>query len=85
MIDWSPDACLALLICAPGTIATPPDGEYVHRDPEAYRTAESFLLAAKKRLGLALCTSILIEAQCMFFTVSGIDHSTCHSMLATLG
>src|SRR5690242_13646346 len=30
-IDWSPDACLALLICALGTIATPLDGGYVHR------------------------------------------------------
>ncbi|KAJ4360966.1 Zcf27p [Didymosphaeria variabile] len=66
-IDWSPDACLALLVCALGTIATPLDGDYVHRDSEAYRTAESFFLAAKKRLGLVLGTSTLIEAQCMFF------------------
>ncbi|KAL1600757.1 Zcf27p [Paraconiothyrium brasiliense] len=66
-IDWSPDACLALLVCALGTIATPLDGGYVHRDSEAYRTAESFFLAAKKRLGLVLGTSSLIEAQCMFF------------------
>lgn len=69
-IDWSPDACLALLVCALGTIATPLGGGYVHRDSEAYRTAESFFLAAKKRLGLVLGTSSLIEAQCMFFAVS---------------
>ncbi|KAJ8117778.1 hypothetical protein OPT61_g1106 [Boeremia exigua] len=66
-VDWSPDACLALLVCALGTISTSLDGGYVHRDSEAYRTAESFFLAAKKRLGLILGTSSLIEAQCMFF------------------
>ncbi|KAH6618790.1 hypothetical protein C7974DRAFT_441275 [Boeremia exigua] len=66
-IDWSPDACLALLVCALGTIATPLDGGYIRSDSEAYRTAESFFLAAKKRLGLILGTSSLVEAQCMFF------------------
>ena len=74
-IDWSPDACLALLVCALGTIATTLDGGYVHCGSEAYRTAESFFLAAKKRLGLVLGTSSLIEAQCMFFAVSGIEHA----------
>lgn len=71
-IDWSPDACLSLLICALGTIATPLDGGYVHRDSETYINAESFFLAAKKRLGLVLGTSSLIEAQCMFLAVSGV-------------
>ncbi|KAJ5031392.1 hypothetical protein J3E73DRAFT_428551 [Bipolaris maydis] len=65
-IDWSPDACLSLLICALGTIATPLDGGYVHHDSDAYMNAESFFLAAKKRLGLILGTSSIIEAQCMF-------------------
>lgn len=69
-IDWSPDACLALLICALGIIATPLNSGYVRRGSEEYRTAESFFLAAKKRLGLVLGTSSLIEAQCMFFAVS---------------
>lgn len=81
-IDWSPDACLALLICALGTIATPFDGDYVHRDSEAYRTAESFFLAAKKRLGLILGTSSLIEAQCMFFAVSFISSIRSRSILS---
>lgn len=71
-IDWSPDACLALLVCALGTIASSLAGGYVRRDSEAYRTAESFFLAAKKRLGLVFGTSTLVEAQCMFFAVSAI-------------
>jgi hypothetical protein len=66
-IDWSPDACLTLLVCALGTIATPLLGcEYLGRDTDPYRTAESFFLAAKKRLGMLLGASSLIEAQCMF-------------------
>ncbi len=69
-VDWSPEACLALLICALGTISTSLDGGCVLRDSEAYRTAEPFFVAAKKRLGLILGTSGLIEAQCMFFAVS---------------
>lgn len=69
-IDWSAEACLSLLICALGTLATPLDGGYVQRGSEAYLTAESFFLAARKRLGLILGTSNLIEAQCMFLAVS---------------
>jgi hypothetical protein len=66
-IDWSPEACLTLLVCALGTIATPFLGcRYISRDSDAYRIAESFFLAAKKRLGMLLGTSSLIEAQCMF-------------------
>ncbi|KAF2240666.1 C6 zinc finger domain-containing protein, partial [Trematosphaeria pertusa] len=66
-IDWSPEACLTLLVCALGTIATPLLGcSYVVRDSDTYRTAESFFLASKKRLGMLLGSSSLIEAQCMF-------------------
>ncbi|PVH93544.1 hypothetical protein DM02DRAFT_646404 [Periconia macrospinosa] len=65
-IDWSPDACLALLVCALGTIATPLHNEYISRESDAYRTAGSFFLAAKKRLGILLAESSLQEAQCLF-------------------
>lgn len=65
-IDWTADACLALLVCALGTIATPLDSQYHGRESEAYRTAESFFFAAKKRLGMVLAESSLLEAQCLF-------------------
>lgn len=65
-IDWSPDACLALLVCALGTIATPLNEEYITRESDAYRTAESFFLAAKKRLGMLIAESSIREAQCLF-------------------
>lgn len=74
-IDWSPEACLALLVCALGTIATPFLGcHHISRDSDAYRVANSLFLAAKKRLGMLLGTSSLIEAQCMF--LSGV-YSMC--------
>jgi hypothetical protein len=74
-IDWSPEACLTLLVCALGTIATPLSGcAYIVRDSDPYRTAESFFLAAKKRLCMLLGTSSLLEAQCMF--LAGI-HAMC--------
>jgi hypothetical protein len=75
-IDWSPEACLALLVCALGTIATPfNNGQYFSRSSDAYCTAESFFLAAKKRLGMLLGTSSLIEAQCMF--LAGVYSMCC--------
>ncbi|KAH5037247.1 hypothetical protein HBI75_079340 [Parastagonospora nodorum] len=65
-LDWSPEACLTLLIFALGTIATPfSDCGYVGRDSDMYRTAESFFWAARRRLGMLLGSSSLIEAQCM--------------------
>jgi len=65
-LDWSPEACLTLLICALGAIATPfSDCGYVGRNSDTYRIAESFYLAARRRLGMLLGSSSLIEAQCM--------------------
>jgi hypothetical protein len=75
-IDWSPEACLALLVCALGTIATPfNNDQYFSRGSEPYCTAESFFLAAKKRMGMLLGTSSLIEAQCMF--LAGVYSMCC--------
>lgn len=66
-MDWSAESCRALLVCALGTIATPfLHGNFITRDSDVYKTGESFFLAAKKRLGLVLGTSSLIEAQCVF-------------------
>ncbi|KAJ9665835.1 Zcf27p [Coniosporium apollinis] len=66
-IDWSPESCIALLVCALGAIATPFDSsEVVTQDSEAYATAKSFYSAAQKRLGVVLGTSGVLEAQCLF-------------------
>ncbi|KAJ9641571.1 Zcf27p [Coniosporium tulheliwenetii] len=66
-VDWSPESCIALLVCALGAIATPFDSsEVVTQDSEAYATAKSFYSAAQKRLGVVLGTSGVLEAQCLF-------------------
>ncbi|KAI5456701.1 hypothetical protein BGZ63DRAFT_396019 [Mariannaea sp. PMI_226] len=73
-IGWDAVSCLVLLIYAHGTIAinfTKSSG----RDPElpadfrhspAFLKAESYFLAAQKRMGMLLCRSGVIDAQCFF-------------------
>lgn len=66
-VDWSPESCIALLVCALGAIATPFDSsQVVTQDSEAYATARSFYSAARKRIGVVLGTSGVLEAQCLF-------------------
>lgn len=66
--DWSTESCLALLICALGSIATPFD-ETSNTTPEssAYATSKSYFRAAERRLGNCLTKSGILEAQCLFF------------------
>ncbi|RHZ66734.1 transcription factor domain-containing protein [Aspergillus thermomutatus] len=69
-IDWSPDSCLALLVCALGTLATPfgEDQCQTHPGTEVYQTAQSLYAAARKRIGSILCSGGLREAQCLFLS-----------------
>ncbi|KAF7114223.1 hypothetical protein CNMCM5793_007801 [Aspergillus hiratsukae] len=69
-IDWSPDSCLGLLVCALGTLATPfgEDQCQTHPGTEVYRTARSLYAAAQKRVGSVLCSGGLREAQCLFLS-----------------
>lgn len=69
-IDWSPDSCLALLVCALGTLATPfgEDQGQTHQGTEVYRTARSLFAAAQKRIGAVFCSGGLREAQCLFLS-----------------
>lgn len=66
-IDWSPQSCLTLLICALGAISTP-FGESTATLPgtAAYATSQSYFQAAQKRLGSLVATSGVVEAQCLF-------------------
>ncbi|PKX88827.1 uncharacterized protein P174DRAFT_455452 [Aspergillus novofumigatus IBT 16806] len=69
-IDWSPDSCLALLVCALGTLTTP-FGEaqcQTHPGTEVYQTAQSLYTAAQKRIGSVFCSGGLREAQCLFLS-----------------
>jgi hypothetical protein len=64
---------LQLLIYALATISGPfpkvvlASSSSEFRRSEAFRRAEAYFLAAQKRMGPLLCSSGVIEAQCLFF------------------
>lgn len=66
-VDWSVRSCLALLVCALGSIATP-FGPSVETEfgAVAYSNAQGFFHAAQKRLGACLVNNGVVEAQCLF-------------------
>ncbi|OAQ76388.1 Zn(2)-C6 fungal-type DNA-binding domain-containingprotein [Purpureocillium lilacinum] len=68
-IDWSAASCLALLICALGSVATPfgPSPE-TRIGTQAYADAQAFFLAAQKRIGVLLVKEDIIGAQCLFLS-----------------
>ncbi|KAH6961966.1 hypothetical protein BKA56DRAFT_598147 [Ilyonectria sp. MPI-CAGE-AT-0026] len=70
-LGWDAESCLSLLIFALGTIAIPdaqPSSETssTFRESEQFQRAESFFLAAQRRMGPALCHSGIMEAQIFF-------------------
>lgn len=68
-VDWSPESCLSLLICALGSIATPfgPSHGTMPRT-SAYSSALSFFQAAQKRIGALLMSDNIIAPQCLFLS-----------------
>ncbi|KXJ88024.1 hypothetical protein Micbo1qcDRAFT_151535 [Microdochium bolleyi] len=66
-LDWSPDSCLALLVCALGSISTPfgPSPETMPGTP-TYAHAQAYFQAAQKRLGLLMASDDIVAPQCFF-------------------
>jgi hypothetical protein len=67
-LDWSPQSCLSLFICAVGAVATPfePGNYYLARDHPTNSQAFSYFLAAEKRLGPLIASYDITAAQCLF-------------------
>ncbi|KAJ5816220.1 hypothetical protein N7447_008453 [Penicillium robsamsonii] len=71
-IGWDAMSCLLLLIYANGSIATSfvRNGQGVSpslfRQSKEFLQGEAYFLAAQKRMGMLLCRSGVIEAQCFF-------------------
>ncbi|KIX00868.1 uncharacterized protein Z518_09933 [Rhinocladiella mackenziei CBS 650.93] len=70
-IGWDAQSCLLLLIYAHGSIVGPFDGGHQpdassFRQSFSFKQAESFFSAAQKRMGLLLCRTGVLEAQCFF-------------------
>jgi hypothetical protein len=70
-MGWDSQSCLLLLIYALGSIAAPYEKSSsamslnFHQSLE-FGQADSFFFAAQKRMGMLLCRSGVIEAQCFF-------------------
>ena len=66
-LDWRPQSCLVLLICALGATATPFGPSHdVAFGTDSYMLGEAYFKAAQKRLGPCLVDGGLLGAQCLF-------------------
>lgn len=71
-IGWDAQSCLLLLIYANGALVSaggpvsPSADASDSRQQTYFRRAESYFSAAQRRLGMLLCRSGVIEAQCFF-------------------
>ncbi|KAF7514852.1 hypothetical protein G7054_g14946 [Neopestalotiopsis clavispora] len=65
-IDWSSHSCLALLICALGSISGPFGEDSPSPGTPAYTRSLVYFTAAQKRLGPMLFSEDTFSAQCIF-------------------
>lgn len=73
-IGWDAVSCLTLLIYALGTVCTMFGRDYSgevalpsdFRQSAGFHEADAYFLAAQKRMGMLLCRSGVIDAQCFF-------------------
>ncbi|KAH8199178.1 hypothetical protein TruAng_006647 [Truncatella angustata] len=65
-IDWSPQSCLALLICALGSLSGPFGPDSPLPSTPAYSRSHAYFAAAERRLGPLLLSEDIISAQCLF-------------------
>ncbi|KAJ6104334.1 hypothetical protein N7523_010654 [Penicillium sp. IBT 18751x] len=72
-LGWDAKSCLLLLIYALASISGPyqkvrlASSSSESRRSAAFIRAEGYFFAAQKRMGLLLCSSGVVEAQCLFF------------------
>ena len=65
---WSADCCLALIVCALGSIASSFDPISGSSEPRMAAVAESYFNAARRRLGMFVGSGGILEAQCFFYS-----------------
>ncbi|KAH6662239.1 hypothetical protein B0J14DRAFT_662819 [Halenospora varia] len=70
-LGWNAQSCLLLLVYALGSISaphqnSPSESSSTFHRYEEYKEANAFFFAAQKRMGILLCNSGVIEAQCFF-------------------
>ncbi|KAH6681338.1 hypothetical protein B0J14DRAFT_613334 [Halenospora varia] len=65
-VGWDSESCLVLLVCANGALASPLSSRSVSANEITLSIPNSFFMAAMKRLGPALGTAGVVQAQCLF-------------------
>jgi hypothetical protein len=65
---WNADCCLALIVCALGSVESSFDPNSGSSDPPMEAVAESYFNAAQRRLGMFIGSGGVLEAQCFFYS-----------------
>ena len=66
---WEPSSCLALLVCALGSVAASFDAfELLQSRPQPIGVADSYFTAAQRRIGTIASAGGVLEAQCYFYS-----------------
>jgi hypothetical protein len=65
---WSADCCLALIVCALGSIEPSFTSDSGSSDSPMAAVADSYFNAAQRRLGLIIGNGGVLEAQCFFYS-----------------
>ena len=66
--SWSAEGCLALLVCALGSIASSFDANPGSSQRQLVTVSDSYFNAAQKRLGTIIGSGGVLEAQCFFYS-----------------
>ena len=66
--SWSAECCLALVVCALGSIASSFDTNPGSSQRQLSTVSDSYFNAAQKRLGMIIGSGGVLEAQCFFYS-----------------
>lgn len=66
-MGWDAESCLVLLVCANGALARPLSSPSISTDEVASSISNALFTASLKRLGTAMGSTGVVQAQCLFF------------------
>ncbi|KAH8724186.1 hypothetical protein GQ44DRAFT_709276 [Phaeosphaeriaceae sp. PMI808] len=65
--SWDAETCLSLLVCAVASLASPFNLPQTQSDAHLSANAQSYFVAAQRRIGTIMGTGDFLEAQCHFY------------------
>lgn len=66
--SWDAETCLALLVCAIGSLVSPFNASQVQLDAQSSAAAQSYFKSAQRRIGTVMGQGDYLEAQCHFYS-----------------